>query len=437
MNALTRALTIAAVVAVVGGFGTWAINPALVEDVLGKGHAVVEGWRDDAGRVRQAGSDWWGGVLRKGADVIDSVRQIVGLEPSAPETAAPNAPAAPPVPSVRYVVWATADGQLLRAAVPGQTHDDFVSVLRQTQAEDLNRLARLAGKRFRQEAEPLVADVVGRVPAFMTEVLGGSAQYAAMSESFAGIEPGQEAAALKAAALRLVSERLEGLYRRNVLIPDTTVSALTGVAGKVIAEVRVDLIRACDRYDDAFRSFLRANVKDAEALSSDGRWVAVPWQGSSASFRSLCQTLRAAGVASSWFDEAVIRTVAEPSMAAHDLIRELARPAADVVEWMIKSYDGAYGTLSAYGLPQSLARASALVWSYGASSPAVARHVLGFGVPAELRNRVEPALAEATRVGLLDVVDSLNAAMVTFVSGELAGMASGVTARVDGSWSRR
>lgn len=421
VKARTRALIIVVGLVVLGGGGYWAARPDETEELLSDIGLRLAAWRDD--------------LRRKGADMVDSAREVVGLDRAGSETPA-EAPPAPPPPVVRHVVWASADGQLLRAEVPAPAHEDFVVALRQSQSEDLNRLARLAEKRFRQEAEPLVKDVVARVPAFMTEALGGAAQYAAAADTFAGLEPGMEPAALKDKARQLAAERLTTLYRDRVLRPDATVPELMAVSGRVIADVRTDLIRSCDRYDDAFRAFLRANVKQVQALSPDGRWSDVAWDGASASFRSLCQTLRASGVAASWFDEAVTRAAGEPSMTAHELLGQMAQPAAGVAERMMQSYDGAYGALAGRGLPQPLSRFMALAWSYGASSPDMFMHVLGFDLPPELRDKVEPALAEATRAGMLDVVGSLNAALVTFVDGELAGMASGVTARVDGSWSR-
>ena len=427
MTPRIRALIIVAGAAVLGAAGWWAVRPDETEEALAEARSRLVSWQEQGGA-------WLNEVRGKGAALLDSAREAVGLEPAAPENAQAEVP--PPVPVVRHVVWATAEGQLLRAEVSGTVHEEFVAALRHSQSEDLNRLARLAEKRFRQEAEPVVAEVAGRVPAFMKEALGGSVQYAAVSETFGALQGGMEPAALKQKARDLAAEKLEVLYRERVLRPDATVPALMGVSGRVIADVRTDLIRSCDRYDDAFRSFLRANVKQAQALSPDGRWVDVSWDGAKAGFRSLCHTLRVAGVAASWFDEAVMRTASQPSMTAHEVLAEMARPAAEVAERMMTSYDGAFTALAGRGMPEALSRFAATAWTYGASSPDVVKHVLGFDLPPDLREKVEPALTEATRSGLLDVVGALNAALVTFVDGELASMASGVTARVDGSWSR-
>lgn len=427
-----RLLAVVLVAAAAGGLGVWLTRPDLIEEPVGRVQAVWADWRQTGEAWREHGLDRLAALRRQGAEMIARARQAVGMAPAAEQPVQP-----PARPVARLVVWASAEGELLRAEVPGAAHEDFVAALRQAQATDRDRLLRLAGQRFHQEAEPLVMAAVERVPAYVDEVVGGSTQLSSIANGFSALEGGAEPNLVQEQALRLLGDRFADLFRQRVLRPETAVPALRGVAGKVIADVRVDLVRSCDRYDQAFQSFLNANVHQVEGLSQDGRWIATEWSGGKRTFRSLCQTLRVTESAASWFDDAVLRTVGEPSMAAHELIRELARPAAAVVNGMIQSYDGVVMTLSSYGVPPSLAKLPAFLWSYGASSPTMLTHILGLGVPAETRTRVAPALAEATRAGITDVVGALDAALAAFVDGELAGMVSGVTARVDGARSRQ
>lgn len=416
-----RLALVVVVLASSGGGAVWHFRPDLLQQPLDSWTAMTGQWQDD-------GRAWLAQARTQVGALLQQAQQAIGVEPGKPA-----AEKAVPVPAVRTVVWANSTGELLRAEVPSGAHDEFVASLRRAQAEDRERLARLAEQRFRQEAEPLVAETTARVGAFVGTVVGGGHQVSAITSGFSALDSGGEATreVLTEKAERLLASRYAEMFRQDVLRPEQGVTALRAVVGRVIGAVRLDLIHSCDRYDQAFQSFLRVNAGKVEALTQDGWWKGADWNRDSASFRSLCQTLRVAEANGGWFDEAVLRTIAEPTMTSYDLMRELARPTARVVGDMATSYDGVIATLTGYGIPLPVAKLSAVVWSYSGSSPAMVSHFLGMGISPQTRAAVEPALADATRSGMIEVLRTLNLTLVTFVDGELAGIASAVSARVD------
>jgi hypothetical protein len=58
-------------------------------------------------------------------------------------------------------------------------------------------------------------------------------------------------------------------------------------------------------------------------------------------------------------------------------------------------------------------------------------HLFGPGLSAESRLRLTAALIKATRDGQTDALMALNATLASFINGELAGIASAVSARID------
>ncbi|MBX9634567.1 MAG: hypothetical protein K2X44_06265, partial [Magnetospirillum sp.] len=390
----------------------------------------IDQLRSQAEELRGNGSAWLTQRVGAVGEMLGRAREAVGLGASQTAVQVPAEP--PPPPLKRFMVWADAKGNLLRGEVPGLAHDEFVAALRQSQGQDRVRLARLAELRFTQEVEPLVIEASGRVLPFLEEVATGRAAVSGITEGFSDLtSAAPNPQATVEAASHLLGERYARLYREQVLRPDQTVPALRAAAGRVISAVRVDLIRSCDRYDQAFQSFLRANVRGVETLSVDGHWSAVEWAADGGSFRSLCQTLRMAEAGGAWFDEALMRSAVEPSMALHELTRELARPAAEVTGHMVSSYGGVVSTLTGWGLPAGLAGGPATLWSYAAASPGLMSHLLGFAFPTELRVRFETAVKDATRAGMAEALRGMNEGLAKFVDAELASVDSAVTARVE------
>jgi hypothetical protein len=368
---------------------------------------------------------WLNRLRSEGGTALSQVQDLVGLGSAEPK------PAAIVEPTVRTIAWATAEGELLRAEVPIAAHDAFVAALRQSQGQDSARLTRMAEQRMLRETEPMLADTATRVPGFVEEVAGSQIGTITGAFSTLDITPDDTPATIADKTTFAVGKQYADLYRLRVLRPDHTLPVLRASAGRVIGAVHLDLIGSCDRYDQAFRSFLRAHVNRAESLNQDGHWTSNPWIADGATFRSLCQTLRATQADESLFDEAVLRVIGEPTMTANDLTRELARPAAQVVGAMATSYEGAVAALSGVGLPVAVAKPPATLWSYGAASPALLFTLLGPGVPAETHTRITAALTKATRDGQIEALQGVNTALATFINGELAGIASAVSARVD------
>jgi hypothetical protein len=397
-----------------GGAGVWELRPDLMQPAVERWQSLADDWRDKIDSARDQGQAW-----------LSKLGDMVGIQPSSlPAVVAP---------ATRQVVWASAGGELLRTEVPNAVHDAFVAALRTSQAQDRDRLARLAEQRLRQEAEPQIADAVARIPAFLDDVWGVRAQLSAIGGGFNALVPatGDTATSLSAKAAAVLGDRFAEAYRQQVLRPDYTIAAVRAAAGRVSVQVRTDLIRSCDRYDQAFRAFLQTNATRVETLNGDGRWVPAEWRPADASFRSLCQTLRATRTEEGMFDDAVLRGLAEPPMAVHDIAREIARPASEVVGGMSASYNRAFAMLSGW-LPEAVAKVPAVVWSYGVSSPALVSHLLlGPALPADYRGKVEAALRDATQAGMSGVLGGISSNLMTYVDGELNGIASGVSARVE------
>ena len=414
-----RTLAVLVLLGGAGGVGVWQTQPELVG-------AAAERWRAAGTEWRATGTGWIDSIRHRGQALLARIEDVVGLSHSTLHL--------PSLPSTRQVVWATAGGELLRTEMPASVHDEFVAALRAAQSQDRDRLAHLAEQRLRQDAESQIADTTARIPAFLDEIAGMQGQFAAISGGFSalGTADGDTAASLSEKAAALLGERYVELYRQRVLRPELSLPALRAIAGRVAASVLGDLIRSCDRYDQAFRSFLVANATKVEVFNQDGRWVGAEWKPAEATFRSLCQTLRAARTDEATFDEAVMRTIGDPAMAVHDIAREIAGPASDVVGGMSASYQKAFSVLSGYGLPQPVAKVPAVLWSYGVCSPALVSHLLRGPVQApDFRKRIEAALTDATRAGMLEVLRGLDGNLMTFVDGELGGIASGVSARVE------
>jgi len=407
-----RILAALIVVLAAGGVGLWHTRPDLVQ-------SGTEVWQAD---WRQQGQSWLGGLRDKGQAMLERVQDALGLAEHS---------LSPAEPVTRRIVWATAEGELLSANVPTVAHDEFVNALRQSQSLDRERLTGMAEQRLLRDAEPLLTETAARVPAFVAEIAGSP--ISAINEGFAALDPHSDdtPATLADKTAHLIGKRYSDLYRQRVLRPEQSLPVLRALAGRVIAAVRTDLIGSCDRYDQAFRTFLRSNVQQAEVLNQDGHWTAYAWKPERASFRSLCQTLRASQADGSLFDETVLRSVGEPTMAVNDLTRELARPAAQVVGDMSISFEKVVTTLSGWGVPASVAKYPAVLWSYGAASPTLLAHLFGPGLSAETQANISSALTSATRDGLVDVLRTLNGTLAAFVDAELLGVASAVAARVD------
>ncbi|MEO5335750.1 MAG: hypothetical protein H7841_02480 [Magnetospirillum sp. WYHS-4] len=359
------------------------------------------------------------------------------------EDAAPVAPARPEPPVLSaspamqaVVLWHDAEAVSRRGQVDTGDFNEFVAALRRTMDEDRARLRLIAAEHLRAELEPALALLPARIPAFAEELFTYSTSAGLLYDAIAVTDGAIEATARPAAVERTHGEIVRGLvqrYRKVVLSPEVTLGPVRNAIGRAYGALRRDLLSNCDRYDRAFRDFLKSHAAGIEVLDNASGWRPDPiWSPENATFRSLCHTLRMADGGHYVVDEKMLAELADPSMAVHELLSEISRPIADIAVEAAVSTAGAVHFLEGFGLPASWAYVPARATGLAVSNWAMAWQVLDRMDAIRNRPKLETHLREALQGARAAITEKALMALIEFVSLRLDGMESVIAARSEG-----
>lgn len=426
-----RATIFALLVLMVSGAFTYLFCPQQVAEVVRDGEAFrrriaagAEVLERQAATVRDA-------ALRLWEDVGPSAA------PSTPGPAPAPAPAPVPEPApapkaLKLLQWHDAEALPHRGEVDAGDYAEFASSLRRSMDEDRARLRLIAVEHLRSELEPALGILFQRMPAFIDEVFSYGTAVSLLTEAIYAIDGAVDEAARDATveqAHAAASRFLVGRYREVVLSPEMTLAPLRTAIGAAYGALRRDLIGNCDRYDRAFRGFIRAHARSVEILDSAGGWrPAGDWASETATVRSLCHTLRLADGGRYMLDEKVLSEISEPGMTVHELLAGITRPPAIVAVNAAITTAGAMHFLEEFGLPSSWAYPPARMAGLAASNWAMAWQVLERLDEMANRPKLQNHLREALQETRAAITGKALAALVEFVSLRLDGMETVISA---------
>lgn len=354
-----------------------------------------------------------------------------------PEAAPAPVPAMAPIPaSLTLLLWHDAEAVARRGHVDAGDYTEFSASLKRSMDEDRARLRLIAAEHLRAELEPALGLLPTRIPAFADEIFTYSTSASLLLDAVravdGAVEPNSRPGAVEKAHGAVVA-KLVNRYRAVVLSPEVTLGPVRNAIGRAYSALRRDLLSNCDRYDRAFRGFLRSHATGVEILDNASGWRPDrDWNPEGASFRSLCHTLRLADGGHYVVDAKVLAELAEPAMVVHELLAELSRPIAEVAVDAAVSTASSQHFLEGVGLPADWAYYPARTVGLALSNWAMAWQVLDCMDAADNRGKVETHLRDALQGARVAITEKALAALIDFVSLRLDGMESVLAARGDG-----
>jgi hypothetical protein len=367
--------------------------------------------------------------------------------PAAP--AAPSTPPPPPAPtavapmpaSQTLLLWHDNEAVARRGHVDAGDYTEFSASLKRTMDEDRARLRLIAAEHLRAELDPALNLLPARIPTFADEVFTYATSAGLLLDAIGAVDGAVAPSARPDAVEKAhgaVAGKLVDRYRQVVLSPDVTLGPVRNAIGRAYGALRRDLLSNCDRYDRAFRGFLRSHAAGVEILDNARGWRPDRnWNPEQAGFRSLCHTLRLADGGQYVVDAKVLAELAEPAMVVHELLAELSRPIAEIAVDASVSTAGSQHFLEGFGLPSGWTYYPARTWGLAVTNWAMAWQVLDRMNASDNRGKVETHLREALQGARVAITEKALAALIEFVSLRLDGIESVLAARGDGGRASR
>ncbi|MBF0392271.1 MAG: hypothetical protein HQL38_06280 [Alphaproteobacteria bacterium] len=272
-------------------------------------------------------------------------------------------------PRHHILYWHAGDDTPRRARVDAGRHELFVQAVGRAMTADRSRMTQLLSERLRLELKPLREAVERRVPRYAESVFDWWTSYVLVVEGLMAV--GEMAGVADSATLESqVAGRMAGWlarhYNESVLQAEGVQVQIRETVTRVFGGLRRDLLRDCDKYDQAFQDFIRQEASAIELLAVDGSWQGDHgWSAPAATFRSQCHTLRLGDDGAMLLDERVLDVLAQPPAGLIKAAADLTRPLAELVVEAGRDADSSARSLVETGLPSSLAASSATLWTVG------------------------------------------------------------------------
>lgn len=301
-------------------------------------------------------------VLVARPDVADRLHEAArhALSGAAPAALAPRR---------QPLYWHAGDDTPRRARVDSGRHGLFAEAVGRAMAADRARMTQLLADRLRLELKPVRAAFEQRVPRYADSVFDWWTSYVLVVEGLIAV--GELAGTADPATIEAqVAGRMAGWlarhYNESVLQAEGVQAQIRETVTRVFGGLRRDLLRDCDKYDQAFQDFVRHEATAVERLAADGSWQGDDgWSAPAASFRSLCHTLRLGDDGAMLLDERVLEVLAQPPAGVSKAAADLTRPLAELVIEAGRDADSSARSLAETGLPSALAASSATLWTVG------------------------------------------------------------------------
>lgn len=345
----------------------------------------------------------------------DSIEQLRVAAP-------PVRPAAAPAPAATEILWLAEDNRLHRAVVDAGRHAAFAATVAAAIGADRQRLQAVVGPRVQAELDTILLPLESRTAALADEVFSVGTGYDLVMLGLRLVGAGGDEAAGEQRLRQGLDAHLLALYDDKVLQPPTTQARVKAAVRVAFADTRRDLLRECDKFDQAFQDFVTREARQVTRLDPTAGWVADDgWKRTGAGFRSLCHAARLTDTIGPVVEPGVYDALSmAPGMAA--MTGRLTEGIAAAILETQATADGISQSLAAFGVPAEWTIGTATVLAAVRRSPALLA-TAGFDEPVTRPEFLAAALA-SIKAGRTTLERNLAAALRRYVDLELTGIAA-------------
>ncbi len=337
----------------------------------------------------------------------------------------------------RWVQWPGIDGRLHRSRIAAANHMETFGFIEKSMGLDRQRLTALAAKQLRIEFAPFLDTLPVRLSAFFSQMFSYSGVSALLQSAFSVANTAVSNASPEIDRMALLSEVENRLvqslardYQSTMLDPTESLPRLRMASQKVFAGLRRDLLHVCGVYDQAFHEMILKSHGLLETFDNESLWRSNPlWRAESATFQSLCGSLRRADGASYEIAQKVLESLGELDDEAQAVLRSIVRPLAESVVDLVLTTQRRATAMNHWGVPMILAHWSAKAIGFLGG---------GWGLTSQWwerlegvcgRLRLEPVLYKALRAAEARTWEQLKDMTDDFVAAEIASMTLALQAR--------
>ncbi|MEO5375581.1 MAG: hypothetical protein H7840_15140 [Alphaproteobacteria bacterium] len=333
-----------------------------------------------------------------------------------------SAVAPPSAPPGTEMLWLAEDHRLRRATVDVAHHALFAATIAASIAEDRKRLAAAVGPRLRSELDAALQPMEARAPALAQDAFSSGTVYALLTRAL--MLPGDDTRSLEAQVREILDAHVFEAYLGKVVQPQVAMPRVRAAVGVAFADTRRDVLRNCDKYDQAFQGFLAREARRVEVLSAGTGWIPdETWTSAPAGYRTLCPAARLAGAMGGVIDASVYDELSARPSRLFSLTEQRAEHIAAVIRESHATAREIVGVLSGLGLAPAWTAGPARVLAMAAWAPD-----LRATIAADFDDGVKRAeVVTATRASVTGARERFHAkveqALRRFVDLELEGMA--------------